>query len=218
MRSVHHDDGRDNIVLIVSPHLAKPRRITDRDLGDVFDEYRDAVALPERNILDVFDVIALCEVVGAAGVHQADATNVDGLLAHIDRPAADIDVGVAERSDNLRQRNVVSVEFVQIDVDIVFLGRAAPSIYLNDPWDGQKAALHDPILDSAQIGQPEMRRPDHLITVNFADQAGGLDLRRHAVRQTDILLQIDRCLCQSKIIIDAVIKGHPHKRQTVERG
>jgi hypothetical protein len=39
------------------------------------------------------------------------------------------------------------------------------------PGTVNKPALHDPVLDGAQIGQPEMRRPDHLIAVDLADQA-----------------------------------------------
>ena len=119
--------------------------------------------------------------------------------------------------DDLRQRDVVGVELVQIDIDVILLGRAAPGVDLNDARHGQQAALHDPILNGAQIGQAEVRRPDHLIAINLAHQAGGLDLRRHAVRQADVLLQIDRRLRQGEVIIDAVVEGHPHKRQTVER-
>src|SRR6476620_3801426 len=63
-----------------------------------------------------------------------------------------------------------------------------------------------------------IRGSTHLIAVDFADQAGGLDLRRDVVRQTDILLQIDRGLGEREIILDAVIEGDPHEGEAVKRG
>jgi len=107
---------------------------------------------------------------------------------------------------------------MQIDLDVEFLGGAAPGIDLNDAGHGQQPALHDPVLDGAQIGQAEVRRADHLIAKDLADQAGGLDDRRDVVRQRDVLLQIDRGLRQREVIVDAVIERHADERQTVERG
>ncbi len=107
---------------------------------------------------------------------------------------------------------------MQIDLDVVFLGGAAPGIDLHHARHGEKPPLQDPILHGAQIGQTEMRRPDHLIAVDFADQAGALDLRRDVIRQADILLQIDRGLRQREIIIDAVLKHDAHEGQPIERG
>src|ERR1019366_8046395 len=71
-----------------------------------------------------------------------------------------------------------SVEFMQIDLDVVFLGSAAPGIHLYDAGNGQQAPLQYPILDGAEIGQTEMRRSDDLIAVDFADQTASLNLRR----------------------------------------
>jgi len=98
-----------------------------------------------------------------------------GLLPHVDCAASYIDVGVADRADHLRQRNVVGVELMQIDLDVVFLGRAAPGIHLHDPGNSQEASLQYPILDGAEIGQTEVWRSDHLISVDFADQTASLD-------------------------------------------
>ena len=127
-------------------------------------------------------------------------------------------LALPDRADHLRQRHVVGVELVQIDLDIVFLRRAAPGIDLDDAGNGQQAALHDPVLDGAQVGQSEMRRSDHLIAVDFADQAGGLDLWGDVVRQVDVLLKVDRGLRQREIIVDAVIENDAHERQAIERG
>ena len=107
---------------------------------------------------------------------------------------------------------------MQIDVDVVFLGGAAPGVDLHDAGNGEQAPLQYPILHRAQIGQPEMRRPDHLIAVDFANEARALDLRHHVVRQVDVLLQIDRGLRQREIIVDVVLEHDADERQAVERG
>ena len=153
----------------------------------------------------------------AAAVDQADAADIDRLLADIDGAAADIDVGVADRGQHLRQRHAVRVELVQIDFDLILFRGAAPGVHLHDARHGQQPALQDPVLDGAQIGQPEMRRPDNLIAVNFADQARSLDLRLHVVRQADVLLQAQRRLRQREIIIDPVVEGDPNERQAIKR-
>ena len=102
--------------------------------------------------------------------------------------------------------DVVSVELVQIDFDLEFLGGAAPGIDLDDARDGQEAALQDPILDGAKIGQPDVRRTCDLVTIDFADQARALNLRCDVVRQVDVLLQADRGLREREIIIDPIIE------------
>ena len=131
-RAVHDDDRRDHVIIVVAAGLAEPRHIADRDLGDIFHEHRHAVRLGQQDVLDVLDLVALGQIGGAAAVHQPDAADIHGLLAEIDGAAADIDIGVAERADHLRQRDIVGVEFVQIDVDVIFFGRAAPGIDLHD--------------------------------------------------------------------------------------
>ena len=97
------------------------------------------------------------------------------MLANDDLAAADVDIGVAECGDDLRDRDIISVEFVQIDVDVVLLGRAAPRIHGHHPRHGEQSPRDDPVLHGAQVGQPEMRRADHLIAEHLADKARLLD-------------------------------------------
>ena len=105
---------------------------------------------------------------------------------------------------------------MQIDLDLVLLGRAAPGIHLHDPGNSQQAPLQYPILNGAEIGQTEVRRPNQLIAVNFADQAAALDLRRDVIRQADVLLQVDRGLRESEIIVDSILECDAHEGETVE--
>jgi len=96
---------------------------------------RNAVRLGQRDAFDVLDLVALGQIRRAAGVDQADAAHVHGLLPDIYRASADIDIGVTDRGDHLGYGNVVSVEFIEIDFDLVFLGCPAPGIHLNDAVD-----------------------------------------------------------------------------------
>ena len=216
-RAVHDHDRRDHVVLVVAPRLAEPRHDSDRDFGDLLDEHRHAVRLEQQDVFDVLDLVALGEVRGAAAVDEADAAYVDRLLAEVDRAPADVDVGVADRADDLRQGDVVGVEFVKIDFDVVFLGGSAPGVHLHHARHGEEAALEHPILHGAQIGQAEVRRPGELIAIDFPDQARPLNLRGDVVGQVDVLLQIDRGLGEREVIIDAVLEHDAHEGEAVER-
>jgi len=112
----------------------------------------------------------------------------------------------------------MGVELVEIDLDLVFLGGAAPGVDLDDPRNGQEPACQHPVLDGAQVGQPEMRRANDLIAIDLADQARGLDLRQHVVRQTDVLLQHQRRLGDGEVVVDAVVERDADEGKPVERG
>ena len=135
-RPVHDHDGRDHIVFVVAAGLAEPRHVADIDLGDVLDRHRHAVRLRQHDFLDVADPVTLGQIGIAAVVQQTDAADVDRLLAEIDGAAAHIDIGVADRIDHLGQGDAVGIELVEIDLDLEFLGGAAPGVDLDDAWDG----------------------------------------------------------------------------------
>src|SRR5215510_10601823 len=143
--------------------------MTDGDLRNVFRKYRDAVGLRKQDVFDVANLVTLRQICRTAAVHEPHAPDIDGLLAHVDGAAAHVDVGIADGCDDLRQRDVVGVELVQIDFDIVLLGSSAPSIDLDYARNSQETALQDPILNRAQVRQSEVRRSDHLVPENFAD-------------------------------------------------
>src|SRR3984885_15906137 len=190
-RPVHDDDRRHHVIRMVATGLAEPGHIAHRDFGNVFHEQRQALRLGKHDVLDVLDLVALGQIDGTPAVHQPDAANIHRLLPHIDGTAADVDVGVADGADHLGQCQTVGFEFSRIDVDVIFLGGAAPGIDLHNAGHGKKPTLQDPILYRAQVAQPEVRRSDQLIAVDFADQAGRLNLGRHITRQGDVLLKVD---------------------------
>src|SRR6185437_6500257 len=112
----------------------------------------------------------------------------------------------------------VGFKFSRVDLDVILLGRAAPGIDLYDTGHGKKPPLQYPVLDGAQVAQPEVRWPDHLIAVDLADQAGRLDLGRDVAGETDVLLEIDGCLREREIVIDVVLEHDADKGQAIERG
>ena len=203
---------------MIAPGLAEPRHDAHRNLGDILDEDRQPARRRQHDVLDVADLVALGQIRLAAGIHQADAAHVHGLLADVDGAAADIDVGVAERGDHLLQRHAIGLKLPRIDLDVVFLGGAAPGVDLHDAGHGKQAPLQYPVLDRAQVAQAEMRRTHQLVAVDFADEARSLNLRRDSAGKADVLLQIDRDLRQREIVIDVVLEYDADERQPEERG
>ena len=215
--AVHHQDRRHHVVFAVAPRFAEPWRISDVDLGDVLHLHGNAVELGEYDVLDVADAIALRQILRAAAVHQADAADVHGLLADIDRTAADVDVGIRDGADDLGQGDVVGVELMKVDLDLVLLRGSAPRVDLHDARHRKEAPLEDPVLDGAQVGQSEMGRSGDLIAIDLADQARSENLRGDVIRQTDVLLEVDRGLGEGEVVIDAVIESHADEGEAVER-
>src|SRR5712664_3514463 len=116
LRPVHNHDTCDHVVLAVATGLAEPGQISDRHLCDILHQYRYPTGLGRER--DVFDVLNPLDEAQAADVHR--------LLPEIDRSAADIEIGVADRGERLLQRDVVGVQPVKIDRDIVSLGGTTP--------------------------------------------------------------------------------------------
>src|ERR1700730_2979728 len=213
----HHDDRRGDVVLLLSPRDAEPRHKADRDRGDVLDLDRQPARLGENDILDILDFVAFGDVVGAAGVDQADAADVDRLLADRDLASADINVGVAERRHELRHGDVVSLELLQVGIDIELLGGAAPGVDLHHAGNGHETAGDHVVLQRPQIGQAEIGRADQLIAVDLADQTGLLDGRNEIAGQGNVLLDVVGGLGQREIVVHAVPEGHADKGQAVKR-
>ena len=216
--AVHDNDRQGNVVIMIAAGNTEPRPKADRDLGDVLHLHRNAIHLGEHDVLDVVDLPALGQIQFAAAVEQPDTADVHGLLADSDLASAHIDIGVAECADDLRNRNVVGVELVQIDLDIVLLGGAAPRVHGNDPRNSEQAAGDDPVLYGTQVGQPEVRRTDYLVAIDLTDQARALDIGLYTVRKADVLLQAQRRPRIGGVIIDAPFERDADERQPIERG
>src|ERR1019366_8647553 len=96
--AAHDDDRGGHIVVVVLPYDTQARHVADVAASHVLDQHRHAIGLRQYNILDVGDVVALGQIVSSAAVDEADAANVDRLLAYRHLAPANVDIGVAERT------------------------------------------------------------------------------------------------------------------------
>ena len=130
---IHYHNGRHHIVVSIAAALAQPWHIAHVDLRNVFHQDRNAVRLREDDIFDVIDLPALGQIGSAPAVDQADAADIDRLLADIDRSPAHVDIGVADGADQLGYGNAIGLKLVEIGLDFEFLGRTAPGVDLHNP-------------------------------------------------------------------------------------
>ena len=217
-RSPHHYDRSHHIVAVVLAQNAEPGPKPDGHLADIPNQHRHSVRLGENNILDVIDLVTLPQIIIAAIINQADAADIDGLLANFDFAPAHVEVGIAQRRQDLRHRNAISFQLVRVHRDVKFLGGAAPTVDGGDAGNGQQATRHDPILDRTQIGDAEMLGTDDLIPIDFPRRAVGLDGGHQTAGQADVLLERHRGLGVGEVIVHPIFEVDPHKRQSIERG
>ena len=204
---VHHDNAGDHVVFCIASRFTQTRHGAKRNSGHIADQHGQTVLLREHDIADILNV-----------AHQTQAADIHRLLAHTDGTSADIGVGIANRGKYLLQRQTIAFQLLRVHLNVVFLGGTAPGHNLSHARYGQQAALDDPVLDTAQVGEAVGRRSLDLVTQNFTDQAGRLNLWLHVVRQGDVLLQVDGGLRQRRHVVNAVLESHPHKGQSIKRG
>ena len=131
---------------------------------------------------------------------EADAAHHRGLRADIDGVAADIDVGVVDRLHHLRQRQAVGDQLVEIDLQFVGLGLAAPAHDVDHARHGTEAALQHPVLQRLEIEHAVVRRSLEAVAKNFADRADRRDRWLHTARQRRELRQPVQHLLQRLLV------------------
>ncbi len=169
LAAAHQHDALDDIVVVVLAGDAEPRLVGDLDIGDVADDDRHAAGLRQHGVADFVE-----------RADQADAANHGDLGPDVDGAAADIDVAVVQRLQHLRQRDAVGDQLVDVDLELVGLGLAAPAGDVDDARHGAEAALQDPVLQGLEIEHAEVRRAGELVAVDFTDRADRGNLRLRA--------------------------------------
>ena len=139
---------------------------------DVLDQHRIAAGLRHHGVVEVVD-----------RADQADAAHHGGLRADIDGVAADIDVGIADGLQHLRQRQPVGDQLVEIDLQLVGLGLAAPAGDVDHAGHGAEAALQHPVLQRLEVEHAVVRRALQPVAKDFADRAERRNARLHVARQ-----------------------------------
>ncbi len=156
----HQHDALNDVVGFIHAGDAEPWFLADHDIGDIPHQNRIAVALRDHRGGEVVD-----------RADQADTTHHRRLRADVDRVAADIDVGVADGLDHLRERQAERCQLADVDLQFIGLGLAAPAGDVDDAGDRAEAPLQDPVLQCLEIEHAVARRADEAITEDFADRA-----------------------------------------------
>ena len=156
---------------------------------DVLDQHRIAAGLRHHGVVEVVD-----------RADQADAAHHGGLRADIDGVAADIDVGIADGLQHLRQRQPVGDQLVEVDLQLVGLGLAAPAGDVDHAGHGAEAALQHPVLQRLEVEHAVVRRALQPVTIDFADRAERRNARLHVARQRRELRQAVQHLLQRLVI------------------
>ncbi len=202
----HQDDALHDVVGLVEPGNAEARLLADGDGRDVLDQHRIAARLRHHGVGEIVD-----------RPDQADAAHDGRLLANIDGVAADIDVGVADRLEQLRQRQTVGDELAEVDLDLIGLALATPPGDVDDPRHRAEAALENPVLNGLEVEHAVVRRADQTVAEDLADRAERRDLRLHVARQRRELRQAVQHLLQRLVIGVGEGELNFDVGQTVER-
>ena len=133
--------------------------------------HRHALDLGDDDVADVAD-----------RSHEADAAHVERLLAEREPLAADVLVGVGERRDQLRQRQVLPLELIGVDLDVILLRVAAEADDVDDAGHLTELLLEDPVLRRLQVGQ-RVALADDAVAEDLADGVPRRQLRLHVRRQ-----------------------------------
>ena len=123
----------------------------------------------------------------------------------VDRVAADIDVAVVERLQQLRQREAVGHELVEVDFQLVGFRLAAPTGDVDHTRHSSETTLQHPVLQSLEIEHAVAGRPYQAVAVNLTDRTGGRNLRLHVVGELRQLRQAIEHLLQRLVI--GVVEG-----------
>ncbi len=206
LAAAHQHDALHDIVVLIEAGDAEPRFLADRDGRDVLDQNRIAAALRHHGVGEVVD-----------RPDQPDAADHRRLRADVDGIAADIDVGIADGLQQLRQRQAVGDQLVEVDLQLVGLGLAAPAGDIDHARHGAEAALQNPVLQRLEVEHAVIRRSDQPVAVDFADRAERRNPRLHVARQRRHLRQPVQHLLQRLVIGVVERKLQFDVRQAVQR-
>ncbi len=159
LAAAHQHDALHDVVGLVLARDAEPRLVAHHDAGDILDQHRIAAALGEHGVAQILD-----------RTDEADAAHDRRLRSDIHGVAADVDVAVAQRLQQLRQRDPVGDQLVEIDLQFVGLGLAAPAGDVDDARNGAKPALQHPVLQGLEIEHAVAGGADQPVAIDLADR------------------------------------------------
>ena len=129
----HENDALNNVVVIVHAGDAKTRLRPDLYRRHIAHENRKSAILSQHRAAEVF-----------YAADQANAAHHCRLRTNVDCVAADIDVAAVQRLNHLWERKFRSNELVEIDLNLVLPGLAAPAGHVDDTGYCPEAPLQVP--------------------------------------------------------------------------
>src|ERR1700681_3928799 len=140
LAAAHQHDALHDVVVLIEAGDAEPRLLANGHGRNVLDKNRIAAALRHHGVGEVVD-----------RADQADAAHHGGLRSDVDGVAADIDVGIADGLQQLRQCQAVGDQLVEVDLQLIGLGLAAPAGDVDDAGHRAKTPLQHPVLQRFQV-------------------------------------------------------------------
>src|SRR5262249_37170702 len=131
---------------------------------------------------------------------NTEATDIDRLLAHRDRSAANIGVVGRDRVDDLRYRYSEGAHAIEVDLGLKLLCLAAEHQHVGHPRHHAQPALHHPVLQRLELNQVHVGRPFELVAEDLADGARWRDYWLHPLRQVGIPQSIYRLLAYEVVV------------------
>ena len=186
LAAAHQHDALDDIVFRILAGDAEPRLMPHDDGRNIPHQHRVAVTLRQHRIVELLD-----------RANEADTAHHGRLGAEIDDVAADIDVAVRQRLENLRKRQAIGDQLVEIDLQLERLGLAAPADDVDDARYRAEPPLQHPILQGLEVEHAVAGRADQLIAVDFADRTDRRNLRLCVVQERRQLRETVKTCCSA---------------------
>ncbi len=152
-----HDAGHD-LVAIVHADDTQTGRIADTHVGDIGHRDRRAFVRGQHDVANVVE-----------RMDEADAANVEGLLADREIIPACVGVRVRDRAGQSCERHLVIGQLLRIYVDLVLFRQPAKTADIDHTRNCLELLLKHPVLDLLLLEQVVIGTL-HRVAVNFTDR------------------------------------------------
>ncbi len=181
----HH--AFDHIVPLVDADFSQPDPVPLAGLAEIAHEDRRTVLLGHDRVRDIVEI-----------PHQSHAAHVEALRPHREIVATHIGIVLREPLNDLIQRDIEPQECAGIQIDVVFLGRAAIGADIDHAGHPLELPPDLPVLNGLQLGQA-LAGPGHFIAKDFGDGRPGRDRRLDVLGQRDGLQPVENFLPVAEI-------------------
>jgi len=197
--ATHQNNALNDIVVIVLAGNAKARLVADTNVRNVAHAHGIAVCRSQHGVADVID-----------RTNKTYAANDRRLLANVDGIAANVDVAVVENLKNLRQRQSVCDQFVEINLNLEGLALATPAGDIDDTGHCAESTRENPLLQSLQVHHAIVRWTHKSVAEDFPDRTGRRDRRLRLIGKLRQLAEPVQHLLLSLFISQIICKLQLH--------